>query len=292
MNTLSFTASDPNSSNLSQTATATLTVLDHAAAAFTNGSGTVNLNFGTLQAGSGTQALQFQIENLPAAYRAGLALDSVTDFPIRRSLQHGCDGLHRPGPRRGEQRVQPVPEHLATRHFQRPVPVQPVRRAGPERPGRPANADAQRDCGCRAGTFLASRLAAGAIGLLFSVRRRKSLARRGQIITFALSIFVVLIGQATRAQTLTTLVSFYTTSGQYPQAGVAISGYTLYGLTDGGANGFSGTVFSVPLSGGGPTLVTTIGANPTGGLTLSGNTLYGTTDTGGTMAWERFSAFP
>ena len=73
-----LTASDPNSSNLSQTTTATLTVLDHAAAAFANGSTALNLNFGTLQVGSGTQSLQFQIENLPAAYRAALDLDSVT----------------------------------------------------------------------------------------------------------------------------------------------------------------------------------------------------------------------
>ena len=37
----------------------------------------LNLDFGTLQLGSGTQDLQFQIENLPSAYRAGLALESV-----------------------------------------------------------------------------------------------------------------------------------------------------------------------------------------------------------------------
>ena len=60
-----------------QTTTAILTVLDHAAAAFAGGGGTLNLNFGTLQLGSGTQDLQFQIQNLPAAYRAGLALESV-----------------------------------------------------------------------------------------------------------------------------------------------------------------------------------------------------------------------
>jgi hypothetical protein len=53
-------------------------VVGHAAAAFTNGSGTLNLNFGTLQQSSGTQELQYQIENLPAAYRAGLALESAT----------------------------------------------------------------------------------------------------------------------------------------------------------------------------------------------------------------------
>jgi len=75
VNTLSFTVSDPNSSNLSQTATATLTVLDHAAAAFAGGGGTLNMSFGTVQRGS--YSLQFQIENLPEAYRAGLDMDNV-----------------------------------------------------------------------------------------------------------------------------------------------------------------------------------------------------------------------
>jgi uncharacterized repeat protein (TIGR03803 family) len=76
--TISFTGSDPNASNSPQTTTATLTVLDHAAAAFAGGGTTLNLNFGTLQVGSGTQNLQFQIENLPGWYRAGLNLNSVT----------------------------------------------------------------------------------------------------------------------------------------------------------------------------------------------------------------------
>ena len=76
VNTIALTASDPNSSNLSQATTATLTVLDHAAAAFVGGGGTLNLCFGTVQ--RGTSSLQFQIENLSEAYRAGLALNSVT----------------------------------------------------------------------------------------------------------------------------------------------------------------------------------------------------------------------
>ncbi len=78
VNTIALTASDPSSSNLSQTTTATLTVLDHAAAAFADGSTTLTLTFGNVQQSSGTQSLQFQIENLPAAYRAGLALNSLT----------------------------------------------------------------------------------------------------------------------------------------------------------------------------------------------------------------------
>ncbi len=78
VNTIALTASDPNSSNLSQTTTASLTVLDHAAAAFANGGTTLSLDFGNVELGSGTHALQFQIENLFATYRAGLDLDSVT----------------------------------------------------------------------------------------------------------------------------------------------------------------------------------------------------------------------
>ena len=53
-------------------------MLDHAAAAFTNSSTVLSLDFGTVQLGSGTKDIQFQIENLPAAYRAGLDLESVT----------------------------------------------------------------------------------------------------------------------------------------------------------------------------------------------------------------------
>ena len=102
--TISFTGSDPNSSNLSQTATASLTVLDHAAAAFTNSGTVLTLNFGTLQLGSGTRDLQYQIENLPAAYRAGLALESVmalsdpvTSSARMRRLSQTCLPARRAG---------------------------------------------------------------------------------------------------------------------------------------------------------------------------------------------------
>ncbi len=82
--TLSFTASDPNSSNLSQTATAALTVLDHAAAAFSDGSSVLNLSFGTVS--RGWHALQFQLQNLPGAYRAGLDLDSLWELADANGL--------------------------------------------------------------------------------------------------------------------------------------------------------------------------------------------------------------
>jgi uncharacterized repeat protein (TIGR03803 family) len=77
------------------------------------------------------------------------------------------------------------------------------------------------------------------------------------------------------------------TSGKYPNSPLALSGGTLYGTTpngDGGSNTF-GTVFSVPVSGGAPTVLAsfngTQGANPFGGLLFSGGTLYGTTGGGG-----------
>ena len=92
VNTIALTAGDPNSSNLSQTATATLTVLDHAAAAFANGNPVLTLNFGTLQVGSGTQSRPFQIENLPAAFREGwtwtpcrcYSMTATSSAPMRR----------------------------------------------------------------------------------------------------------------------------------------------------------------------------------------------------------------
>lgn len=78
-NLVRFTASSGWASNSPQTIDATLTVLGNSAAAFANGSGVLNLNFGTLQVGTGTHGLQFQIKNLLADYRAKLDLDSVVE---------------------------------------------------------------------------------------------------------------------------------------------------------------------------------------------------------------------
>ncbi len=86
--------------------------------------------------------------------------------------------------------------------------------------------------------------------------------------------------------TPTVLASFNGSTGQYPSAGLTLSadGSTLYGTTkQGGANGY-GTVFSVPLAGGTPTVLASFdGSNLDGpsGVTLSGGTLYGTTAQGG-----------
>jgi uncharacterized repeat protein (TIGR03803 family) len=65
-----------------------------------------------------------------------------------------------------------------------------------------------------------------------------------------------------------------------------ISGNTLYGTTASGGLYGDGEIYSVPITGGTPTVLAnfngTNGANPSyGNLTLNGNTLYGTTTAGG-----------
>src|ERR1700677_2663449 len=90
------------------------------------------------------------------------------------------------------------------------------------------------------------------------------------------------------AQSFTTLHSFGAVpgGGSQPNAGLILSGNTLYGTTfEGGSSGF-GTVFAVNTDGSGYTNLYSFtdgsdGANPYAGLVLSGNTLYGTALYGG-----------
>jgi uncharacterized repeat protein (TIGR03803 family) len=108
-----------------------------------------------------------------------------------------------------------------------------------------------------------------------------------------------------RGQTFTTLHSFTTVSpvvsrvsitnseGANPEAGLILSGETLYGTAYGGGSNANGAVFAVNVDGTGFTnlhsftgvygvgLTNSDGANPQGGLVLSSNTLYGTTVAGG-----------
>ena len=111
----------------------------------------------------------------------------------------------------------------------------------------------------------------------------------GLVTRLAAFVFLVLVSSRASAQTLTSLLSFNGTNGQYPEGNLTLSadGSTLYGMASfGGANG-DGTVFSIPVSGGTPTTLLsfngTNGENPFDTLTLSdtGSTLYGMTSNGG-----------
>lgn len=75
--------------------------------------------------------------------------------------------------------------------------------------------------------------------------------------------------------------------GANPEAGLLLSGGTLYGTASGGGN-FLGTVFKVNTNGGGFSSYAfngASGANPQAGLVLLGNTLYGTAPNGGNPGW-------
>ncbi len=73
--------------------------------------------------------------------------------------------------------------------------------------------------------------------------------------------------------------------GAYPQAGLILSGNTLYGTASGDGSSGYGTVFAVNTNGTGFTNLHSFtgsdGALPYAGLILSGNTLYGTASSGG-----------
>ena len=101
----------------------------------------------------------------------------------------------------------------------------------------------------------------------------------------------LLLASRAAAQTFTTLHSFswYPSDGANPQAGLVLSGNTLFGTTFNGGNSISlsGTLFAINING---TRYTNFynftggrdGGNPAGGLIVSGNTLYGTASAGGT----------
>jgi uncharacterized repeat protein (TIGR03803 family) len=86
-----------------------------------------------------------------------------------------------------------------------------------------------------------------------------------------------------------------TSDGAGPEAGLILSGNTLYGTANGGGRSDNGTVFAVNTDGTGftalysftaasgayPHYVNSDGAYPQGGVILSGNTLYGTARQGG-----------
>jgi uncharacterized repeat protein (TIGR03803 family) len=81
------------------------------------------------------------------------------------------------------------------------------------------------------------------------------------------------------------------TDGANPQAGLILSGGTLYGTAYNGGNAGNGTVFTVSTDGTGYTVIEhflgypTDGGHPRAGLTLWGSTLYGTTYAGGSPGY-------
>ena len=82
--------------------------------------------------------------------------------------------------------------------------------------------------------------------------------------------------------------AFGSGDGANPYSGLTLIGNTLYGTASGGGAYGWGDVFSVPLSGGNPTVLASFnladGESPMGGLILSGTSLYGTTTGGGNLS--------
>ncbi len=102
------------------------------------------------------------------------------------------------------------------------------------------------------------------------------------IARIGLMILLGFVPSVASAQTFTSLLSFNGTDGFGPVGSLTLSGSTLYGTTlEGWPGPPAGTVFSLPVSGGTPTILVTFdnanGAWPPGNLTLIGSTLYGTT---------------
>jgi uncharacterized repeat protein (TIGR03803 family) len=107
---------------------------------------------------------------------------------------------------------------------------------------------------------------------------------------------LILTGRAA-SQTFTTLHSFDHSDGAGPQAGLVVSGNTLYGAADSGGDSYIGTVFALSTDGAdfatlyslyvgsdfsSPGSTNSDGAYPDGTLVFSGDTLYGTAYWGGT----------
>jgi uncharacterized repeat protein (TIGR03803 family) len=76
--------------------------------------------------------------------------------------------------------------------------------------------------------------------------------------------------------------------GEYPEAGLALKGNTLYGTTYQGGTNNDGTAFQIQTDGSGYSVIKSFagsdGYEPQASLVVNGNTLYGTTFGGGAMA--------
>jgi uncharacterized repeat protein (TIGR03803 family) len=131
-----------------------------------------------------------------------------------------------------------------------------------------------------------------AAGLVFSGNMLYGTTSPGYFVLGSGTVFAVNTDGTgfTNLHTFTAVSSFplYTNSdGAWPQAGLILSGNTLYGTASVGGTSGDGTVFKVNTDGMGFTNLYSFtggsdGASPKAGLILSGNTLYGTAYRGGT----------
>jgi uncharacterized repeat protein (TIGR03803 family) len=111
------------------------------------------------------------------------------------------------------------------------------------------------------------------------------------------AVFVAAATAQTRAEfPVTTLASFDGTNGWEPNGGLVLSGNTLYGTSFSGGVPGCGNVYSLPVTGGIPTIVASFhgndGQNPVGGLTLLGNKLYGTVQSIGGWGYGEVYSVP
>jgi uncharacterized repeat protein (TIGR03803 family) len=86
-----------------------------------------------------------------------------------------------------------------------------------------------------------------------------------------------------------TLLGSFGSANEYPSGDLVLSGQTLYGTADEGGlspGDYDGEVFSLPVSGGTPTLLAPLDNMDGSGLIVSGSTLYGTAQYSGSSSFD------
>ena len=112
--------------------------------------------------------------------------------------------------------------------------------------------------------------------------------RYGLIVVIGSLILLAIICPLSQPRRLRRCSRLTAPDGAGPNAGLILSGSTLYGTTHDGGTNNDGTVFSIPVGGGTPTTLFSFDGTNHGtwpgysSLILNGSTLYGTTLLGGT----------